>query len=334
MRPLNRLGSIKVKLGVVIIASVVVSVAVVVYGWRTGVRPRFLLIVTSLVALAVIQFLAHGMTRPLREMAAATQRVSRGDFDVKVSTTSRDEVGDLARAFNSMAARIAVLDRERSAFVANVSHELRTPLAAVRARLENVVDGIEPADGAAMEAMLRSIERLCRLVEQLLELSRFESGAPLGRQTFAVADVIDAVVSEVQLAGDGTAIDVVLRGEPLVLGDPERIHQVIANLLDNAVQHSPKGVTVTIEAMTTPTGTTVIVSDRGPGIPTDSVHRVFDRFYRVPQVGSASGSGLGLAIVRSIVDLHGATIRAESAAPSGCRMVVQFPGTTAKPIAS
>ncbi len=230
MRPLDRLGSIKVKLGVVIVVSAVVSIVIVLWGWKTGIRPRFLIVITGVVALGVIQVLAHGMTKPLREMAAATGRIAEGDFDVRVTATSRDEVGDLARAFNLMVERSAAVDIQRRGLIANVSHELRTPLAAVRARLENIVDGIEPADAERMAAMLRSVERLGRLVEQLLDVSRLESGEPLSIESFAVAEVIDAVVEEARMAEPVPDLVVDVRGDPHVDGDPERIYQVLANL--------------------------------------------------------------------------------------------------------
>ena len=326
VRPLDRLRSIKVKLGVVIIVSVIVSVAVVIYGWRTGIRPRWLLLLTGAVVLVVIQFLAHGMTKPLREMAAATHRVSNGDFSVRVTATSRDEVGELATAFNSMAERIAELDSERRAFVANVSHELRSPLAAVRARLENIVDGIESAEPDALAAMLRSVERLGRLVDQLLDLSRLERGDELTSQVFPVRDVLDAVVEESRISGAQREIDVVVRGEPMVNGDPERVHQVIANLVDNALDHSPAGCQVTIEADGTDAGTIVSVADDGPGVPPEVAERMFERFYRAPhRNGSPRGAGLGLAIARSIVERHGGSIHVDPDRASGCRMVVQFP---------
>lgn len=335
MRPLDRLGSIKIKLGVVIVVSLIVSVAVVLYGWRTGIRPRFLLVFTGLLALGVIQFLAHGMTKPLREMASAAQRMSNGDYSVRVTATSRDEVGDLANAFNSMAGRIADLDNERRAFVANVSHELQSPLTAVRARLENMVDGVEPIDPDAMASMLRSVDRLGRLVDQLLDLSRLESGQPLAHQQFVARDVVDAAVDEARLASDGALIDVTIRAAAHIVGDPDRIHQVVANLLDNAIRHAPNGSRVTVDVDVSAAGTSIAVTDAGPGIPDEVASRIFDRFYGAPEAnGTRRGAGLGLAIARSIVDLHGGTIRAESVRPTGCRMVVQFPPDTTRKASS
>lgn len=325
LRPLDRIRSIKAKLGLLIIGSTAVSVAVVIYGWRTGVRPRFLLLLTGVIVLALVQFLAHGMTKPLREMAAAAPAMARGNYAARVTATSRDEVGELARAFNSMAADLAAVDEQRRALIANVSHELRTPLAGVRARLENMVDGVEPADTATLERALSSVERLARLVEQLLDLSRLEAGSvPLQRDRVAVRDLLDAVAGEAGLVAPDVTIRVDSAGDPFIEADADRLHQVLANLVENAVRHSPPGGTVTLAASGGPGGVRLSVTDSGPGIPDDRAALVFQRF---TQLGDHrdGGAGLGLAIAHGIVELHGGSIRAEHVVPSGCRMVVDLP---------
>ena len=146
MRPLDRLRSIKVKLGVVIVATVAGTVVVLAVGFRLGFPLAVRTGLAALIALAIVQFLARGMTSPLREMAAAASAMARGDYGRRVTATSRDEVGELARAFNAMAAELADVDRMRRDLVANVSHELRTPIGALQALLENLVDGVEPPD--------------------------------------------------------------------------------------------------------------------------------------------------------------------------------------------
>ena len=172
MRPLDRLPSIKVKLGVVIVATV--------FGHRRRARarqagrprPAARSLLAAVIALVLVQFLARGMTSPLREMAAAATAMARGDYGRRVRATSRDEVGELARAFNAMAAELGDADRMRRELVANVSHELRTPLGALQALLENLADGVEPPDPAALRTALAQTERLGRLVTQLLDLSQ------------------------------------------------------------------------------------------------------------------------------------------------------------------
>lgn len=329
MRPLDRLGSIKVKLGVVIVVGVLVSDVAAVAAVREGVPLVWAALLAAALALLLVQLLARGLTAPLREMASASRALRRGRFDVRVADTANDEVGELARAFNAMAAELAEVDRQRRDLVANVSHELRTPITALQAKLENVADGVEPADPETMETMLAQVARLGRLVEQLLDLSRLESQAePFERRPFAVGDVLEQAAREARLhAPEGVALRVEADGGAQVSGDPERIHQVVANLVENAVRHSPVPGAVTLAAVAADGGVRIEVSDQGPGIPPDEAERVFERFYRpdASRAAKAGGAGLGLSIARWIVDLHGGTIRVERAEPHGCRMVVDLP---------
>ena len=330
MRPLDPLSSIKIKLGAVIVAAVAVTVVVVTVGVRAGVPAVVSGLAAGALALGMVQLLAHGMTSPLREMADAAAAMARGDYDRRVTATSRDEVGALARAFNSMAAELEELDRERRDLVANVSHELRTPIGALQAVLENVVDGVAAPEPATLRTMLRQVERLGRLVSQLLDLSRLESGAlPLQRQRFALAPVLQDARQEALL--HDPPVEVALSVEPpdlTAVADPERVHQVLANLLENALRYSPPGGCVDLRARPNGVGVVIEVADEGPGIADEDRARVFDRFYRVDAARSRAageGAGLGLSIARWIVDLHGGEIRAEHRRPHGCRMVVALP---------
>jgi signal transduction histidine kinase len=330
LRPLDFLPSIKLKLGVVIVVAVAVTVAVVSLGERAGLSPVLTGIAAAAVALALVQLLAHGMTFPLREMVAAARAMARGDYGRRVTATSRDEVGELARAFNTMAADLAEVDRMRRDLVANVAHELRTPLGALHAKLENLVDEVEPVDRATLEAMLRQTERLGTLVEQLLDLSKLESGAvPLERSNVMAATLLEHVVEEWRAAAGSRDVRLEAETQPasLVLnGDEERLRQVLGNLVANAIRHSPRGGRVTLRASRRDGLTRLEVRDEGPGIPAAEAERVFERFYRSDAARSPKegGSGLGLAIARWIVDLHGGTIRAENADPHGCLIVVEL----------
>jgi signal transduction histidine kinase len=329
MRPLDPVSSIKMKLGAVIVAAVAVTVLVVSVGAGVGVSPAVSALAAGALSLALVQVLAHGMTSPLREMAVAAAAMARGDYARRVTASSHDEVGDLARAFNAMAAQLAEVDRVRRDLVANVSHELRTPISALQAVLENLVDGVEPADPETLRTMLRQVERLGDLVAQLLDLSRLESGAvPLVRRTFDLQPMLEDAAGETRLRATG--VEVAVSVEPpgaTADGDPARVHQVVANLLDNAVRYSPPGGTVGLHATRSRSSVTIEVCDQGPGISEEEATRVFERFYRVDPSRSSGhgGAGLGLAIARWIVDLHGGEIRAEHARPSGCRMVVVLP---------
>ena len=199
-RPLDTVYSLKIKLGAVIFSAVAVTVFVFWLCLKAGVWPSVSGIIAGSLALVMVRFLARGMTSPLREMSDAARAMAKGNYDSRVAATSRDEVGELARAFNKMAAELAETDRVRRDLVANVSHELRTPIAALQAVLENLVDGVEDPDPQTFRTMLAQVERLGRLVTQLLDLSRLESGAvPLERSEFAVQPVLDHAVREQQL---------------------------------------------------------------------------------------------------------------------------------------
>jgi signal transduction histidine kinase len=329
-RPLDGLPSIKWKLGTVIVAAVAVTVLVVDFGVRAGVSPVLSAVAAGSLSILMVQVLARGMTSPLREMAAATRAMAQGDYGRRVTATSRDEVGELARAFNAMAAELAETDRMRRDLVANVSHELRTPITALQAGLENLVDGVEPPGPEQLRTMLKQAERLGRLVTQLLDLSRLESGAiPLQRSNFKVLPVLEDAADESRLHAPHVQVSVSVDDPALAAdGDPERVHQVVANLLENAIRHSPAGGRVEVRARPDKGRVAIEVLDEGPGIPEEEASRVFERFYRADTArsSSAGGAGLGLAIARWIVDLHGGDIRAERRAPTGCRMVVLLPG--------
>jgi len=333
MRPLDRLSSIKVKLGVVIVAAVAGTVVVLFFARGAGLQLGVAVLLATALGLAMVQFLARGTTSPLRDMAAAASAMARGDYSRRVRASSRDEVGELARAFNAMAAELGGVERMRRDLVANVSHELRTPLGALQALLENLVDGVEVTDPAALRTALAQTERLGRLVEQLLDLSRLESGGlALEPVSFPVRELLEQATRECELGEAFGERPVWLKvcvqpGDLQATGDPERVHQVVANLLDNAVRHSPRDGRVWLSAHQAGGATTIEVADEGPGIAGHEAERVFERFYRTDGARSASdgGSGLGLAIARWIVDAHGGAIRAEGREPGGCRMVVELP---------
>ena len=329
-RPLDPLPTLKLKLSVVILAAVAVTVIVFWAGVRIGVWPSVCGIVAGAIALAVVWFLARGMTSPLREMVAASEAMARGDFSQRVTVTSRDEIGTLARSFNQMAAELAETDRLRRDLVANVSHELRTPVSALRAVLENLVDGVEPSDPETLRTMLAQVERLGRLVQQLLDLSRLESGGvPLDRRVFEVAPMLELAVRESRLHAGDVRLSVTVEPDDLSLdADAERLHQVVANLVENAVRHSPSQGHVAVRACAEDGSVRIEVTDEGPGIPDADATRVFERFYRADSARSSDhgGAGLGLAIARWIVDLHDGDVRVESVVPHGARMVVTLPG--------
>ena len=330
-RPLDRIRSIKLKLGVLVAASVGVASLLTVLGLSVGLLPRFTIPASVVLALLVTQLLARGMTSPLREMTSAAQRMATGDYSRRVTATSTDEVGELARAFNTMAADLEAVDRQRRELVANVSHELRTPVSALRAVLENLVDGVARPDDATLRAALDQTERLSRLVTDLLDLSRVDAGiVPLQREAVALQEFLDEAVAEARLTDRPVTYDVRVEPADLVVhGDRSRLHQLVANLLDNASRHSPSGGTVTVVARKAGDRTVLEVTDQGPGIAPADRAQVFERFTS-GGADTTGGTGLGLAIARWVTQLHGGLIEvAEPDRPGpGCRIRATLPERT------
>jgi signal transduction histidine kinase len=332
-RPLDPVRSIKLKLGVLLVCSG--AAGLVVFRLGIGWLPPLTSFTAIGVALFTSQVLAHGMTSPLREMTAAARAMARGDYTRRVRATSRDEVGELATAFNLMAADLAAADRQRRELIANVSHELRTPITALQGLLENLVDGVAQPDAPALRTALAQSERLGRLVAELLDLSRLDAGVvPLDLVHIDIAEFLDAVVQEAAMtaAGAGRQVDFrvrVLAATGAVKADPERLQQVFANLLDNAARHSPPGGTVLVTARQDADRCHFEVIDEGDGIPPDQRARVFERFTRGDRDGTRDGgTGLGLAIARWAVEMHGGTVAVldpPERQRSGCRIRVTIP---------
>ena len=335
VRPLDRLQSIKIKLGVLVAATVTLAAFLTWIGLHYHLGPTRTLPLAIVVSLVVTQLLARGMTSPLREMTSAARAMASGDYSRRVRSTSRDEVGQLAEAFNRMAEDLGSTDLLRREMVANVSHELRTPVTALQAQLENIVDGVSEADPATMQAALAQTERLGRLVTYLLDLSRIEAGA-------VGLDLADVDLEEfLHEAADGAAIvgaakhltfPVTVAPPGLtVSADAERLHQVVANLLHNAVRHSPPDAEVRLDATRRDDVVVIDVVDHGPGIAREQRELVFERFARgntPAQTGQVptGGTGIGLAIVRWAVGLHGGTIEVADT-PNGCTMRLTLPVT-------
>ncbi|MCV2394117.1 ATP-binding protein [Actinotalea sp. M2MS4P-6] len=337
VRPLDPFSSIKIKLGVLVTATVTLGVLVTWIGLRNFLGPRWTLPLAVLVSLVAVQILARGMTSPLREMTAAARAMAAGDYSRRVTQSSRDEVGQLARAFNTMAEDLEQADTLRRELVANVSHELRTPVAALQAQLENMVDGVSPADPETLNAALAQTERLGRLVTDLLDLSRLEAGAvALDIAPVEVATLCDEAVAAARLVAPSKGLTFEVDVEPADLAvpaDSQRLHQVLANLLQNAVRHSPRGGVVRVMGAREGRDVVLDVIDQGPGIPKEDRTRVFERFTRgnVPAITgqiSTGGTGLGLAIARWAVTLHGGTIEVADSA-RGCDMRVRLPAEVA-----
>ena len=332
LRPLDPVSSIKAKLGLLVTVCVSVAAAMtwlylVILGWRA----RYGLTIAVIIALGISQILAHGMTSPLRQMTAAARAMAAGRTPGPIRTTSRDEVGQLARAFVAMSRDLTTADAQRRDLLANVAHELRTPVAALRAQLENLVDGVRDADDDALHEVLDQVERLGFLVDDLLGLARAEARVtPLHRCEVPIAELARDVAREVGAVHPGRKIVIDAPDGLTANADRARLRQVIVNLVDNAARHAPEGGRVDVRCRTGDDGGLVLeVTDDGPGIPEEEWDAVFERFRRPAGtspsgVSPSGGTGLGLAIARWAVALHGGRI-AVVPAPKGCRIRVELP---------
>ena len=330
-RPLDRISSIKTKLSILIVAAVAMTALTSQIGfwlgWPIWIRP----IVSGTAALAMVQFLAHGMTKPLRSMAAAASAMAGGDYSRRVKTGGRDEVGQLSEAFNVMAGEMGETDRLRKEFVANASHELRTPVAALRSMLENLVDGVGQPDQETLNRMLARAEHLSTLVGQLLDLSRLDSQPELA-ETYPVdlGDLLHDVADEILAANPQAKITVKSPIDLKVEGRADRLRQVFVNVIGNAARFSQTGESVVVTATQTNGSARVSVRDTGPGIPADQRTKVFERFWQAGDIArtGSGGAGLGLAISKQIVDRHRGTIEVRENQPQGSCFVVTLPRPT------
>jgi signal transduction histidine kinase len=334
-RPLDIFSSIKIKLGVLVTGAVAAAAVVTWVGLANRLGPSRTLPLAIFGALIVTQFLAHGMTSPLREMTEAARAMAKGDYSRRVAASSRDEVGELARAFNVMARDLAAVDRRRRDMIANVSHELRTPVAALQAELENMVDGVTEPSAQTLELALAQTDRLSRLVTDMLDLSRLEAGVvELDLEPVAVAsffaDALDAVAFVASTSGKNLNLhSEVSPSDLMITADADRLTQVTTNLLTNAIRHSPERGAVHLRAYAKGRRVVIEVADEGPGIPADRREDVFERFHRADgPVGSgprnSAGTGLGLSIARWAVELHGGVIEVVDV-PVGCTLRVTLP---------
>lgn len=277
--------------------------------------------------------LSGAITRPLRRLTSAAGAIAGGDFTVAVPVTSRDELGQLSRAFNDMTARLRAARQMQVDFVANVSHELRTPLTAVKGTVETLRDGAVD-DLEARDRFLATIEsetdRMIRLVNDLLLLSRADSAAlNLHRQPLDVVALAHEIITALQ----HHATEVTLRVEsvahlPPAWADRDRVAQVLLNLLDNAIKYSPAGGEVCLRLALGPQRTVLVqVVDQGVGIPAAALAHIGERFYRVEKARSRAqgGSGLGLAIARSLVEAHGGQLWIASREGQGTTVAFTLP---------
>jgi signal transduction histidine kinase len=273
----------------------------------------------GVVAVVISIFVSRGLSAPIRAMTVASHRISEGRYSERVPTGGRDEVGQLAESFNRMAEKLEQTETMRRQLIGDVSHELRTPLTAIKGSMEGLMDNILPADAETFSQIHEEADRLSRLVDDLQELSRVESGTfSLDRKPVMVTDLVSFTLKRFsrQCEAKGVTLTADLPDSlPTVLVDEDRIGQVLLNLVGNALQYTSSGGQITISARALGREVKLSVTDTGIGIPPEHLPHIFDRFYRVDKSRSrqsGGGSGIGLTIAKHLVELHGGTIRAES----------------------
>jgi two-component system sensor histidine kinase BaeS len=299
---------------------------------RTNQALLFSTLGAALIALLLGLVLARAIGRPLRELTTAIRSMSRGNLRQKVAVRSHDELGELTLAFNQMSDDVERATALRRQMTADIAHELRTPLTVISGYLESLRDGILPPTQERLDTLYEESQHLARLVEDLRTLSLADAGElSLHRQPTAPRDLLDrlaqvyhpqAVQQEVQI---GIEVEHDL---PEIEIDPDRMQQVLSNLVSNALRYTPSGGQIALLARRADSAhLQLIVRDSGAGIAAQDLPRVFERFYRGdPSRQEEGASGLGLAIARSIVELHGGTISVASAgAGQGSTFTVELP---------
>lgn len=261
-------------------------------------------------------FTLRRLWRPLDDLLAASNRVAQGDLSARVEEKGPREIRAMAGAFNSMAERLQATDQRRRDMLADVTHELRTPLTIIRGEVEGMLDGVYRPDEARLKSILEETQVLSRLADDLRTLALAEAGSlELRKEQLDLANLAREAVAAFQSAAEAKGVKIQVEAGPSasVEADPERVREVLHNLLSNALRYTPGGGIIQVM----PAGNSIAVTDSGPGIAPEDLPYVFDRFQKSSDSG---GMGLGLSIAKYIVEAHGGTIRAENAPGGGTRI--------------
>jgi signal transduction histidine kinase len=285
----------------------------------------FFLVIVIVISLAYVGRTVRSTAAPISEVMSAAERVADGDYAVRVETKAKGDVGRLVDSFNAMTTRLETNETQRRNLFADVAHELRTPLSVIRGNTEGMLDGVYPRDDPHLETVLDATAMMARLLDDLRTLSLADTGAlRLHRERTDVADLLVEVRYGFAPRADAAGVTFAVQAQPVqsLDIDPVRIRQVLDNLLDNALRHTPQGGTIRIEVR--PEGNAVLfrVADTGKGISAEALPHVFDRFWKSADSG---GSGLGLAIARGLIEAHGGQIRADSVPGKGTVLSFTLP---------
>ena len=306
------------KVGVIIVTSddpIFTNLAEMVLRW-------FILssVVALLLSILAISVASYNMVKPLKQMAEAVKAFGKGDFSVRIKETTNDEIGELAVSFNNMAESLSSSENTRRSFVANVSHELKTPMTTISGFIDGILDGTIPPEKHTyyLDIVSAEIKRLSRLVHSMLNLSRIDNGElKINNQTFDIFNTLVTIVITFEYEIERKNIDI--RGldnikSTLVYGDKDLLHQVIYNLIENAVKFTDDGGYIEFGITETASRVNFRIKNSGQGIKNSELPLIFERFYKTDKSRSKDkkGLGLGLYLVRSIIRKHGGDISAQS----------------------
>ena len=276
------------------------------------------------IAVALSAIASRRLTRPLKRLAGAAASISEGDLTARVAIEDRDEIGKLAETFNRMAQELQTLEELRRKLLTNVAHELRTPLGAIRAELEGMMDGLIPAGKEQLQSLHDETGRLKRMLEGMEDVAHAQASAlTIRKERVPLRPLLTNMIQ--RLAGaardKGVALTLECEDELLVDADPDKLSQIVLNVLDNAVKAVAAGGRVALRASARGREVVVAVEDDGVGIAPADLPFIFERFYR----GSQGGLGVGLAIVKELLEAHGGSIEVQSAPGQGSVFTMHFP---------
>ncbi|OCQ52768.1 Signal transduction histidine-protein kinase BaeS [Photorhabdus australis subsp. thailandensis] len=285
---------------------------------------------STLLAIIATLLLSRGMLKPVKRLVEGTHKLAAGDFSVRVTSSSRDEIGQLAYNFNQLACTLEKNEQMRRDYMADISHELRTPLSVLRGELEALQDGVRKPTPKTLDSLLAEITTLTKLVDDLHQLSLSDRGALAYRKEFInISESLEVAIASYRgrFIDKQIQVDVKLPDIVMIFADPSRLTQLFHNLLENSLRYTAKNGKLMIEGNADDSHFILSWQDSEPGLLPEQCQRVFERFYRSESSRNraSGGSGLGLAICYNITEAHNGTIRAEPSPLGGLRIDIELP---------
>lgn len=282
------------------------------------------------VGLVVSYFLSGNITRPLRQLSQAAEKIRQGDLKQEVPVDTQDEVGQLAEVFNQMSAELAANESNRQEFLANIAHELKTPLAVLQGHLESMLDGVEEPEPEKLFSMQEEVMRLTRLVGDLRDLSLAQvhqlelhlQPVDLGEKAERAAELLEPLLEEKRLH----FVKNMAPSLPVRQLDPDRVNQILYNLITNAIRYTHPGTAILLQTEAAGKRVRLTIADEGPGIAPEDMDHIFEQFYRGDKSRNraSGGSGIGLSLAKSFVEAQGGTITARNRKEGGAEFVVEL----------